>query len=96
MNIGIPKERRPFEFRVGLTPAAVQMLVQHSHCCYVEHDAGLGAGFSDQEYEHAGARIVYSPHEVFGRADLLIKVARPLLDEILWLRQGSTLAGSCT
>ena len=93
MNIGIPKERRPFEFRVGLTPAAVQMLVQHSHRCYVEHDAGLGAGFSDQEYEHAGARIVYSPHEVFGRADLLIKVARPLLDEILWLRQSSTLAG---
>jgi alanine dehydrogenase len=93
MNIGVPKERRPFEYRVGLTPATVQMLAKHDHRCYVEHDAGLGAGFSDQEYEQAGARIVYSPHEVFGRADLLIKVARPLLEEILWLRQGSTIAG---
>jgi alanine dehydrogenase len=59
----------------------------------VEHDAGIGAGFSDQEYEQAGARIVYSPHEVFGRADLLVKVARPLLEEIRWLRPGTALAG---
>ena len=93
MNIGVPRERRPFEFRVGLSPSAVNILTQHSHMCYVEHDAGLGAGFSDQEYEQAGARIVYSAHEVFGRADLLIKVARPLLDEIMWLQPGSALAG---
>lgn len=93
MNIGIPKERRTFEYRVGLTPTGVQMLTQQNHICYVEHEAGLGAGFSDQEYEQAGARIVYTPHEVFGRADLLLKVARPLLDEINWLRPGTTLAG---
>jgi len=59
----------------------------------VEHDAGLVAGFSDLEYEQAGARIVYSPHEAFGRADLLVKVARPLLEEIRWLQPGSALAG---
>jgi alanine dehydrogenase len=93
MNIGIPKERRPFEFRVGLTPTAVQILTQTGHRCYVEHEAGLGAGFSDQQYEQAGGRIVYSPHEVFGRADLLIKIARPILEEIQWLRPGSTIAG---
>jgi alanine dehydrogenase len=93
MNIGIPKERRPFEYRVGLTPAGVQMLSEHRHTCYIEHDAGLGAGFSDQDYEQAGARIVYSPHEVFGRADLLLKVARPLLEEIEWLQPGSAVAG---
>ncbi|MGB9672855.1 MAG: alanine dehydrogenase [Anaerolineales bacterium] len=93
MNIGVPKERRPFEFRVGITPAGIQMLVENKHVCYVEHDAGLAAGFSDQEYENAGARIVYSPHEVFGRADLLLKVARPTLEEINWLRPGSTVAG---
>jgi len=93
MNIGIPKERRPFEFRVGLTPAGVQMLVEQGHICYVEHEAGLAAGFVDQEYENAGARIVYSPHEVFGRADLLLKVARPTLEEINWLRPGSAVAG---
>ncbi len=93
MNIGIPKERRPFEFRVGMTPAGVQMLVDNKHVCYVEHEAGIFAGFSDQEYENAGARIVYNPHEVFGRADLLLKVARPTLDEINWLRPGSAVAG---
>lgn len=93
MNIGIPKERRPFEFRVGMTPAGVQMLVDNKHVCYVEHEAGIFAGFSDQEYENAGARIVYTSHEVFGRADLLLKVARPTLDEINWLRPGSAVAG---
>jgi alanine dehydrogenase len=93
MNIGIPKERRPFEYRVGMTPAGVQMLVRNGHTCYIEHDAGLGSGFSDKEYELAGGRIVYSPHEVFGRADLLLKVARPMLEEIEWLRPGVTIAG---
>lgn len=93
MNIGVPRERRPFEFRVGLSPSAVNILTQHNHQCFVEHDAGMGAGFTDQEYEQAGARIVYSGHEVFGRADILIKVARPLLEEILWLRPGSAIAG---
>ena len=93
MNIGIPKERRAFEYRVGLSPAAVSMLSNHGHTCYIEHDAGLGAGFSDHDYEQAGGRIVYSPHEVFGRADLLLKVARPMLEEIEWLRPGTTVAG---
>ena len=76
MNIGIPKERRAFEYRVGLTPTGVNMLVKQGHTCYVEHDAGLGAGFSDQEYEKAGARIAYSPHEVFGRADIGVDFGR--------------------
>jgi alanine dehydrogenase len=93
MNIGIPKERRSFEYRVGLSPNYVKYLVQEGHTCYVEHNAGLGAGFSDQDYEGAGARIVYSGHEVFGRADLLLKVARPLIDEIEWLRPGTAIAG---
>jgi len=93
MNIGIPKERRPFEFRVGLTPIGVQLLSKQGHICYIEHEAGLGAGFSDNEYEQAGARIVYSPYEVFGRADLLLKVARPLYDELEWLRPQSAIAG---
>jgi alanine dehydrogenase len=93
MNIGIPKERRPFEFRVGLTPQAVQMLAEEGHLCYLEHNAGVGAGFSDQEYEQAGARVVYTPHEVFGRADLLLKIARPMYEELEWLRPGTTIMG---
>lgn len=93
MNIGIPKERRPFEFRVGLSPAGVEMLVQHGHIIYVEHDAGVGAGFVDNEYQKAGGKIVYSAHEVFGRADLLLKIARPVQDEIEMLNPGAVLMG---
>jgi alanine dehydrogenase len=71
----------------------VQILAQKGHNVYVEHDSGLGAGFSDQEFERAGARIVYSAQEVFGRADLVLKFARPLLEEIEWIRPGAALAG---
>ena len=93
MIIGIPKERRPFESRVGLPPAAVEILNQHGHQIYVEHDAGVSLGFDDRQFEQAGARIAYSPEEVFGRADLLLKVTRPTRDEIDWLRPGSAIAG---
>lgn len=93
MYIGIPKESRPFEYRVGLSPAGVEILSQHGHQVFIEHEAGVGAGFSDQEYEQAGARIAYSAEEVFGRADLLLKIARPLKQELEWLREGSVLAG---
>jgi alanine dehydrogenase len=93
MIIGIPKETRPFEYRVGLNPAGVEILVQHGHQAYVEHDAGVGAGFKDQEYESAGARIVYSGEEIFARADLVLKVSRPLKKELEWLEAGSAIAG---
>ncbi|SRR5581483_4781942 len=93
MNIGIPKESRPFEFRVGLSPAGVQILTQNGHTVFVQHEAGVGAGFSDADYEKSGARLVYSTEEVFGRADLLLKVARPLKQELNWLRPETILAG---
>ncbi len=93
MNIGIPKERRPFEFRVGLSPAGVAILIQNGHKVFVEHEAGAGAGFEDNDYQQAGATPVYSTEEVFGRADLLLKVSRPLQEELEWLRPGSILAG---
>ena len=93
MNIGIPKERRPFESRVGLSPAGVEILTQHGHMVYVEHEAGIGAGFDDREFEIAGARLVYSPEEVFVRADLMLKVARPTVEELNWLRPKTALAG---
>jgi len=93
MNIGIPKERRPFEYRVGLSPAGVEAITQSKHKVFVEHDAGVGAGFADKEYEKAGARIVYSVDEVFGRSDLLLKIARPTDEELDWLQPGSTILG---
>lgn len=93
MYIGIPKESRPFEYRVGLSPAGVEILTHLGHHVFVEHEAGMGARFKDQDYENAGARIAYSPQEVFGRADLLLKVSRPLRQELDWLQDGSILAG---
>lgn len=93
MNIGVPKEVSSFEYRVGLTPAMVQLLCQNRHQVFLEHDAGLGAGFHDQDYEQAGAIIKYAPDEVFGRADTVFKIARPTLDEIEWMNPGSTLVG---
>ncbi len=93
MYIGIPKESRPYEYRVGLSPAGVEILSQNGHQIFVEHEAGIGAGFSDLEYEKAGARIAFSAEEVFGRADLLLKITRPIKQEVEWLKDGSTVAG---
>ncbi len=93
MNICIPRERRESDYRVALTPAGVRLLVQAGHRCYVEHNAGVGSGFSDYDYESSGATIAYQGEEVFGRADLLIKVSRPTVQEFEWLRDGSIIAG---
>lgn len=93
MNIGIPKESRPSEYRVGISPAGIQRLTARGHTCYIEHDAGKFAGFSDLDYENAGASIVYSAHEAFGRADLILKVARPQDQELELIQPDSILAG---
>lgn len=93
MNIGVPKERRPHEFRVGLSPLGVGLLTAAGHTCLVESAAGLGSGFSDQDFASAGGRIVYSRDEAFGRADMILKVARPTLDEIALLTDGQILTG---
>jgi alanine dehydrogenase len=93
MNICIPKERRDSEYRVGLTPAGVQLLCQAGHTCFVEHDAGVGSGFIDYDYQKVGGQIVYSGEEIYGRADLLLKVSRPTVDEFSWIRENSTVMG---
>ena len=91
MNIGVPRERRADENRVGLTPAVIELLAAAGHTCYVETEAGIGAGFSNTDYERAGARIVYSPHEAYGRAHLIVKVARPMEDEVELVPESGTL-----
>jgi alanine dehydrogenase len=93
MDIGIPRERREGEYRVGLTPIGVQLLTAEQHTCYIERGAGLGAGFSDRDYELAGGKIVYSTQEAYGRADLVLKVARPTAEEADWLTDGQTVMG---
>ncbi len=93
MNIGIPKEIRPFECRVGLSPAGVEILVRAGHTVYIQSEAGVNARFPDTEYEAAGAKLVFSAEEAYQRADLLIKIARPTEDEIDMIRPGTTIAG---
>lgn len=93
MNVGIPKERRPYEYRAGLSPTGVSLLTAAGHTCYVETGAGVGAGFSDEAYSHAGARIVWSTEEAYGRADLILKVTRPTAAELVWMHPGQTLMG---
>jgi len=69
----------------------VELLTADGHRCYVEQGAGLGAGFSDEDFARAGGRIVYSGEEAYGRADIVVKVARPTAEELAWLRVGQTV-----
>jgi alanine dehydrogenase len=93
MNIGVPRETRPFEFRVGLPPAGVRLFSEHGHSVFVESCAGIGAGFEDPDYQSAGAQIVYSREEAFGRADLILKFSRPTKPELDLLPAEKVLAG---
>ena len=86
MLIGIPKEVALEEKRIALSPAGVDSLVRAGHTVYIESKAGEGSHFSDEEFEKIGAKIVYSPEEVFGRSELLVKVA-PLLEKELEMLQ---------
>jgi len=93
MNVGIPKERRDLEQRVGLTPYGVDLLTRAGHICYIETEAGHGAGFTDYHYERVGGRIVYSGEEVYGRSDMVLKAVRPTDEELQWFREGQIIAG---
>lgn len=91
MNIGIVKEQSEWEHRVPLTPSGVHSLVELGAKIYIEKGAGGSARFSDNEYEDAGATIVYRSDEAVGRADLLLKVAPPTSAELKMLRDGQTI-----
>ena len=91
MKIGCPKEIKPQEYRVGLSPNAAREAVNHGHQVYVETTAGVGSGFSDADYTAAGAVILTSAEEVFATADLVIKVKEPQPAERKRLRPGQVL-----
>ena len=74
MLIGMPREIKDNEFRVGLTPASVAELTHHGHQVLIEKSAGIGSGLSDAEYIAAGATIVETPREIFARAEMVVKV----------------------
>ncbi len=91
MLVGVPKEIKTLEFRVGLTTGSVTELVHHGHQVIVESRAGEGINLSDDMYREAGAEIVESPAEIFARADMVVKVKEPQPDECRMLREGQVL-----
>jgi len=91
MRVGVPKEIKVHEYRVGLTPASVAELTAAGHEVIVETHAGRGIDFDDSDYVEAGARIVGSPAEVFAASDMIVKVKEPLQGEIAMLESRHTL-----
>ena len=91
MIVGTTKELKNHEYRVGLTPDNCADYAAHGHTVLVETGAGLGAGFTDEEYRAAGARVLDTAAEVFARADMIVKVKEPEPCEYAYLREGQIL-----
>ena len=91
MKIGVPKEIKILEYRVGMVPAGVRELVHDGHEVIVETNAGAGIGMTDADYEAAGAKVVSTPKEVFAEVELIVKVKEPQLEECSMLRPEQVL-----
>ena len=87
MKVGIPKEIKQGESRVGMTPAGVSEFVKRGHTVYVQHTAGDGSGFPDKEYEEAGASILPTMEEVYAASDMIVKVKEPIAPEYPLIRK---------
>ena len=91
MKIGIPKEIKNNENRVGMTPSGVYELIQHGHTVYVQATAGEGSGFSDADYQQVGAEILPSIADVYAASEMIIKVKEPIEPEYALVRPGQLL-----
>lgn len=91
MVIGVPREIKPGENRVALTPSGVEVLRQHGHTVLVERSAGSGSGFADVEYQAAGAELLESAREVYAQADMIVKVKEPIEPEYELIRPGQVV-----
>lgn len=91
MIIGVPREIKPDEYRVGLVPAAAMALKRAGHQVIVESQAGAGSGLSDDDYAQAAAAIVRTAKEVYAKADMIVKVKEPLSEEIAMIRPGQVV-----
>ncbi len=91
MLIGVPKETKVREYRVGLVPASVAQLSAQGHLVLIETNAGAGIGATDEDYRAAGGVIVDTPREIFDRAELIVKVKEPQPQERSWLKPGQIL-----
>ncbi len=91
MLIGVPKEIKNHEYRVGFTPISVREAMRHGHSVWVQKNAGAGIGASDADYEKAGAKMIATPEEIFAKADMIVKVKEPQAGERKMLREGQIL-----
>ncbi|MCH1571180.1 MAG: alanine dehydrogenase, partial [Longimicrobiales bacterium] len=91
MLVGVPKEIKPDEYRVAMTPAGAEMLVQGGHEIFIEKGAGLGSGFTDDFYEDAGATIFDTADEVWAKAEMIVKVKEPIAPEWPHMRSGQVI-----
>jgi alanine dehydrogenase len=89
--IGVPKECKRDEYRVGLLPVGAEELTRAGHRVLIEAGAGLGSGLSDHDYANSGAELVGAPTEVYGRADMIVKVKEPQPAELPMLRHGQVV-----
>lgn len=91
MIVGVPKEIKVHEYRVGIPPAGVEELIRHGHEVLVQNNAGASIGMTNNDYEQAGAKIIDTPEEIFSRADMIVKVKEPQPAEFTMLRDGQVL-----
>jgi len=87
MIVGVPKEMKPYEYRVALLPVGVEALVKANHRVIMQEGAGIGSGISNEDYIEAGAEIVHSLEEVYHSADMMVKVKEPMVEEYDLIRQ---------
>ena len=91
MKVGVPKEVKNHEYRVAITPIGVHELVAHGHQVFVQAGAGVGSSIDDEEYVAAGAEILADADDVWGAADMVLKVKEPVAEEYHRMREGLTL-----
>ena len=87
MKIGVPKEIKPQENRIGLTPESVKSLTSNGHEVLIENNGGFQAGFENEQYQSAGAKIIHSAEDIYNDAEIIVKVKEPLANEVKMIRE---------
>ena len=87
MKIGVPKEIKPQENRIGLTPESVKVLVSNGNEVLVEKNGGFEAGFDDEQYKSSGAKIIDKAEDIFNDAEIIVKVKEPLSNEVKMIKE---------
>ena len=91
MIVGVPKEIKLQEHRIGLTPESVKVLVERNHEVLVENNAGLEAGFTNEDYLKAGGKLINTPEEIFKKSEIIVKVKEPQMSEVKMIRESQII-----